>query len=78
MSTSVENAQFLNELNMRVIRNKESNKPLREGITDEEYERFLEILRPARAGASVKAPSKARKTVQAVSDEELDSLFDDL
>jgi len=72
----VADSQFLSEINLRVTRNKENGKSLREGITDPEYERFLAILRPNRQSASSTATKTGgKKKVEPMADNDILNLF---
>ena len=74
----ISDSQFLLDLRQKVLENKEKGVPAKTGISDEEQQRFLALLRPARSAATEtkeKAARSKKAPVTPMSDADVDSLF---
>lgn len=74
----ISDSQFILDMRQRILANKAAGLPAKTGISDEEQQRCLALLRPARSAAtapSEKKTSSRKGPVKPMSDADVDSLF---
>lgn len=61
MSSLIENTKFLSSLQQRILENLQNNRPAETGISREDLQRGIQILRQDRRQAVTSAASSTRK-----------------